>query len=71
MLFKADRLLFIGILCLIIGLIIFIVGPYIPIPSIIPLAVASLMFIIAIITVLLAICNYQRGYARSRGRDVF
>jgi hypothetical protein len=68
---KADRLLFIGIICIVTGIVVFIIGPFLFIPAIIPLTVASILFLVAIITVILALCNYQRGYAQSRGRDVF
>jgi tellurite resistance protein TehA-like permease len=68
---KADRLLYTAVAFVIIGLILYIAGPYLPIPPIIPLAIASICFVIVIITVILALCNYQRDYAQSRGRDFF
>jgi len=68
---KADRLLYIAVIFAIIGILLFVMGPYLPIPSIIPLTLALICFIIVIVTVILALRTYQRGYVQSQGREVF
>ena len=68
---KADRLVYLAIAFAIIGILLYIAGPYLPLPEIISFAIASICFILVIITAILAMCTYQRGYAQSRGREVF
>ncbi len=68
---KADRLVYLAVAFSIIGIILLVAGPYLPIPSIIPLAIGSICFIIVIVTAILALCTYQRGFAQSYGREAF
>ena len=68
---KADQLVYLAIAFAIIGIILYLAGPYLPIPPIIPFVIASICFILVIISAILAMCTYQRGYAQSRGREIF
>ncbi|MFX1576114.1 MAG: hypothetical protein ACFFCF_02970 [Promethearchaeota archaeon] len=68
---RADKLLYIAVVFLIIGIILFVTGSSLPIPAIIIFSLASICFIIGFIIVILALCSYQRDYAQSRGREVF
>ncbi len=68
---NADRLVAIAVIFAIIGMIFLIAGPYLPILEIIPLIIGSICFIVVIVTAILALCTYQRGYAKSYGREVF
>jgi len=66
-----SQLIYVAVAFAIIGIIIFIAGPFLPLPAIITLTIASICFVIVIVATILAMCTYQRGYAQSRGREVF
>jgi hypothetical protein len=68
---KPNQLIYTAVAFAIIGIILFIAGPYLPVPAIIILIIASICFGIVIVAAILAMCTYQRGYAKSRGREFF
>jgi hypothetical protein len=68
---KSTTLVYLAAVFAIIGIIVFIGGSYLPIPAIVPFSIGVICFIIVFITVILALCTYQRDYALSRGREIF
>ncbi|MFX1317704.1 MAG: hypothetical protein ACFE9D_08010 [Promethearchaeota archaeon] len=66
-----SQLIYIAVAFAIIGIILFITGPFLPLPPVITFAIVSICFIIVIVAAILAMCTYQSDYAQSRGREVF
>jgi hypothetical protein len=68
---KPATLVYLAVAFAFIGIIVFIGGSYLPIPAIVSFSIGVICFIIVFVTIILALCTYQRDYAQSRGREFF
>lgn len=57
---KVMSYIYVAVVFAIIGSIILIAGPSLPLPSLIPLAIGMVCFFIVIVTLIAALCLHQR-----------